>query len=116
MKKIIRSRKDIGRKLKLRLVYALILPIAIYATEIWALTKENTRVLEVFENNCLRSFLNINLLDRISINRMHRAADTEYDVQNIIRKRRLAWFGHVCRFPDDFLVNRSLKEDFEKKI
>ena len=68
MKKNIWSRKDIGRKLKLRLFYALFLTIAICAAQTLALTQKNTRVLQIFENHCRRSILNIKLLDRISNN------------------------------------------------
>ena len=41
-------------------------------------------------------------------------ADIKYDIENIKRKRRLAWFGHVRRLPDNRLVKRSLKKDFKK--
>ena len=74
---------------------------AIYTAETWVMPKENTRVLQVFENNYLRLILYVKLLDGISINRVHKIADTKYHIQNIKFKRRLAWFGHVFRPPDD---------------
>lgn len=41
LKKNVWSRKDVSRKLKMRLYYAVILPIAIYDSETWALTKQD---------------------------------------------------------------------------
>ena len=41
--------------------------------------------------------------------------DIKYDIESIIRKKRLLLFGHVCRLPNNHLVKRSLKEDFKKK-
>ena len=39
----------------------------------------------------------------------------KYEIQNIIRTRRLAWFGHVCRLPNDSLEKRSLEKIFKKE-
>ena len=109
------SRRNINRKLKLRLYKSLIIPIAIYGSEIWAMTKEDCRILQVFENNCLRSILGVTLRDKMSIDKIHRMAGIENNICNTIRKRRLTWFGHVCRRSDDSLVKQIFKEDFRKK-
>ena len=59
------NRKDITKSLKVRLYYALIVPIALYASETWTLLAEDKRKLEVFENRCLRAMLGISLHDVI---------------------------------------------------
>ena len=61
------SKKDVSMKLKVRLYYALIMPIATYGSETWTLSKDDTRALQVFENNCLRALLNVKLEDRVTI-------------------------------------------------
>ena len=113
LKKTLWSRKDAGIKNKLRLFYALIVPIAIYASETWALTKKDARALKVFENNCLRTILGFTRLDRIPISRLHKMTGRSYDIEVMIRKRRLTWFGHMCRLSDDNLVRKSMKGDFK---
>ena len=67
LKESVWSRRDTLTKLKPRLYDALILPIAIYPSETWSLTKQDTKTLNVFENNCLCAILNIRLLDQVSI-------------------------------------------------
>ena len=66
------SRKTITMKLKVRLYNALIIPIATYGSEIWALTKEDNRIIQVFENNCLRTLLGITVLDSIPLKKIYR--------------------------------------------
>ena len=93
-------------KLKLRLFYALILSIAIYVAETWVLPEESIRVLQVFQNNCLRPIPNINYL----------AGYPSIKYTNwLILNRKLAWFGHMCWLADETLVKRSLKKDFKIK-
>ena len=53
LRKSIWSNRDILLKLKLRLYRALILPIATYASETWALTNTYEKKLLVFETQCL---------------------------------------------------------------
>ena len=65
LKKAIWSNKSITKSLKVRLYQALILPIAIYASETWTLKAEDQRKLEVFEMRCLRVLLGISIRDRI---------------------------------------------------
>ena len=33
----------------------------------------------------------------------------------MIRKQRLTWFEHVCRFPQSSIVKKVYKSDFDKK-
>ena len=112
LKKNVWSRKDITVSLKIRLYKALILPIAIYSAETWSLTKQDTRKLTVFENNCLRAILGVRLQDRVSLKKLRKKAKLEIPIEYVIKKRRLSWFGHVSRMSDDSLVKRCMKEEF----
>jgi hypothetical protein len=115
LKNNIWSNRTIPMNLKIRLYYALIIPIATYSCETWTATKEDCRTLQVFENNCLRMMLGIKLIDHVRIEEIHKKAGTKNTIVNLIKKRRLTWFGHVCRLPNDSLVQRMYKEDFKKK-
>ena len=115
LKKNIWSNKVILMNLKIRLYYALIVPIAIYSCSTWTLTKEDERKLQVFENNCLRIMLGIKLKDRVSIEKLHKKAGITSNISNIVKKQRLTWFGHVCRLHQKSIVKKVFKDDFKKK-
>jgi hypothetical protein len=115
LKKNIWSNKAIPMNLKIRLYYALIVPIAIYSCSTWTLTKEDARKLQVFENKCLRIMLGIKLQDRVSIVKLHQKAGITSNISNMIKKQRLTWFGHVCRLHQRSIVKKVYKDDFKKK-
>ena len=91
------SRSDISIKLKVRLYNALILPIAIYASETWTLLEVDKRKLEVFEMRCLRAILGVTILDRMRNNYIRKNLNLKFSITELIKKRRLKWFGHVVR-------------------
>ena len=98
--------------LKIRLCKALILPIAIYVCETWTLNKEEERKLEVFEMRCLRATNGTSLRDHITNVRIRRHLGMETTITEVIRKRRLRWFGHVVRRPSTHFVTRAFRQDF----
>ncbi|PIK40508.1 putative craniofacial development protein 2-like [Apostichopus japonicus] len=55
LKNTIWSNHDITRSLKVRIYQALILPIATYSSESWALREKDRHRLDVFEMRCLRA-------------------------------------------------------------
>ena len=115
LRETIWSRKDIGRNLKVRLLYALILPIATYGCETWSLTKADTDALSVFENNCLRAILNLKRTDKVPIKRIYELAEIKRNIVSYIGKKRLLWFGHVCRLPDESMVKKAMLGEFKGK-
>ena len=104
--------KDISLKLKLRLYNALIVPIAIYASETWTLKKSDTQLLLVFEMRCFRSLLGLTLMDRVRNVEIRNRLGITSTIVDIIRKRRLSWFGHVIRRDLDNPVKIAFKDDF----
>ena len=115
LKKNIWSRRDISIALKIRLYKALILPIAIYGAETWSLTKVDEQKLAVFENNCIRTILGVRLQDRVSLTQLRKRAKLQTPIALVIKKRRLSWFGHVARLPEESLVKQCLKNEFQGK-
>lgn len=69
----------------------------------------------MFENNCLSAILNIRLQELVSINEIRKQAKQQNPIENVIGKRHLTWFGHVCRMSDERLQKRIMEEDFDKK-
>ena len=111
LKKCVWSRRDISLKLKLRLYSALISPIATYRSKMGSLTQLDTKKLNVCENNCLRAILNIRLQYHVSIDEIRKSAKQQNNIENIIRKRHLTWFGHICHLSDESFQKRMMKED-----
>ena len=106
------NRKDIKKALKVRLYYALIVPIAIYASETWTLLEEDKRKLEVFENRCLRAMLGITLHDRIRNEKVKKSLNINISITDIIKKKRMCWFGHINRLPNTSYVLHTYKSGF----
>ena len=99
LKKAVWNKRTISSTLKIRLYKALILPIAVYASETWTLKTEDTRKLEVFEMRCLRAILGVSLRDRYTNERVRNTLQITETITEVIKKKRLRWFGHVTRKP-----------------
>jgi len=104
--------KDISLKLKLRLYNALIVPIAIYASESWTLKKSDTQMLLVFELRCFRALLGLTLLDRVRNDTIRERLGVSSTIVDVVRRRRLSWFGHVIRRGPDNPINIAYTDDF----
>ena len=115
LKNKIWSNKNLPNKLKTRLYYALIIPIAIYACETWTIKKEDERKLSVFENNCLRSTLRKTLMDKTKLTKIRKELVVTKTILEMVNKRRLNWFGHVLRRGEDSYAYQCYKKSFEGK-
>ena len=98
--------------MKLQLYRALILPIATYASETWALTVSDEKKLLVFEMQCLPSILGVSRLKRIRNEEIRRITGSQKNIIEVIKDKRLKWFGHVCPKTNDSWVHQAYKQDF----
>ena len=116
MKENIFSRKDVPKKLNVRLYKALIIPIAIYAGQTWSLREEDKRKLIVFENNCLRTIAGVALIQRVRLDTIRADLDITDTIIQLIQRKRLNWFGHVLRRdPQKSYVYLSYKSEFQNR-
>ena len=114
LKENIFSRKDVPKKLKVRLYKALIVPIAIYAGETWSLREEDKRKLIVFENNCLRIIAGVALSQRVRLETIRADLDITDTIIELIQWKRLNWFGNILRHdPQKSYVYLSYKSEFQ---
>ena len=109
------SNQDIPRSLKIRIYKSLILPIALYGAETWTLRKVDQDRLAVFEMRCLRTILGVHLLDRIRNEDIRRRLHISNTINEEASKKRLRWFGHVCRMPRNRFPVQAYRNDFEKR-
>ena len=81
---------------KVKCYRAYVLPILLFGSETWALSKEQSRMLERVHTSCLRSILEVKLSDRHS-NAHVRSVCGIASLAAIITTNRLRWLGHVGR-------------------
>ena len=112
LKSKIWTNQSITRSLKVRIYKALILPIATYGCETWALRKADLTRLESFEMRCLRAIAGVHLLDRIRSENIRHSLNITRSIGQKITSRRMKWFGHVIRMPEHRLPHKAYNNDF----
>jgi hypothetical protein len=89
-------RKTISIEAKLRIFRACVIPVLLYGSEVWSLTVTQERRLNTFYMACIRTIIGVNLGDRMS-NENLLDLTGQPCLENIMRRNRLRWFGHVNR-------------------
>ena len=72
----------------------------IYGAASWALTQREEQLLESCDRRMMRRMCGLSLRDRVASVEILRRIGLE-DILVVVRKRRMAWFGHVYRREDD---------------
>lgn len=93
--------KGISTATKLRLMKALVWPVATYGCEAWTLKKEDENRIQAFENKCVRKLLRIPWTKLMTNEQVYKMARTENELLSHIKSRKLRYFGHVMRLPYD---------------
>ena len=108
------SDKDITLSTELRLLNALVYPVLLYGSEIWAIKKNDLKKLVAFEMHCYRKVLNITWKDKIrNEDVLLRISSCKFKPKRIlarITESQMSWFGHVCRMSNMRLPKRILIE------
>ena len=103
------SNRNIILSLKVRIYRSLIIPIAIYASEIWTLRTEAERRLLTFEMRCLRNILGVSLRDRYRNEQIRQLLKIDKTIVDTIRKKTLQRFGHLNRLHETSLRKEGLQ-------
>jgi len=90
-----KSRLSLSTKLKLYNVC--ILPILLYGSECWALSKADARKVDALDQWCLRRILDIRRYHRVSSCEVRHLTEQPHPPYYDQRKRRLMLFGHLIR-------------------
>ena len=100
LSKIWRS-KDISFPTKIKLFRSLVLSILLYGCESWTLTAELEKKIQAFEMKCYRRLLQISWTqhktNEFVKNQVTMLAGPQEPLLAIVKRRKLAWFGHVTR-------------------
>ena len=104
--------KNISLKTKLSLYNSNVISIVLYGSECWPMTVVNTKRIDGFDSKALRRIMNINWQDNVSNTRL-REMTNQVELSTRIKRRRLQWFGHVCRIETSKIQRAVLLEDQE---
>jgi hypothetical protein len=99
---------EIQLSTKLRVYFASIRPVLLYACETWPMKIEEERRLQAFEFRCWRRLLNISYEDHVSNDAVASKIRPPTLCTTALQKRRLDYLGHLLRRSDSFLPKRAL--------
>jgi exonuclease III len=104
---------------KVKCYKAYVLPILLFGSECWALTKEQLQVLERVHTSCLRSILRVRLSDRHRNEHIRKSCGVA-TLSAYITATRLRWLGHVGRMERGRLPHvalfSSLHGEMKRKV
>ena len=98
---------------KVRLFSAFVESIFLYNCELWGLTKKDEEEINVLQRNFLRKMFNYRYTETREnwpSNIELYAKTNQIPWSETIRKRRLSFFGHVCRLSEETPARKALKE------
>ena len=97
--------KSISTQTKLRLIKSLVWSVATYDCESWTLKKAEEKQIQIFENKRIRKLLRIPWTLKLTTEQVYRLARTSPELLGSIRARKLSYFGHIIRLPQDSIEN-----------
>lgn len=96
MGKVLCSRQ-LSIKLRVRLLQCYVWPVVLYGSEAWTLKANTQKFLEAFEMWCYRRMLRISWTQKVSNERVLQRVGKSRDLLLTIKKRKVAYLGHVLR-------------------
>src|SRR5574342_108482 len=98
---ILKSR-DITLPTKIRLVKAMVFPVVTYGCESWTVKKAERRRIDAFELWCWRKLLRVPWRARRSNQSILKEINSEFNLEGLILKLKLQYFGHLIQRTDSF--------------
>ena len=99
---------------KLKVFTTCVFSVLLYASETWTLKETDKKKLLAFEMKCYRRILRISWRDMIR-NEDIRKRIAKETIIDIIRRRKLGLFDHICRMDDNRLVKHTVLSQMEGK-
>ena len=93
---------------KIKIFKSNVLSVLLYRSECWKVTREISRILDVFQTKSLRRIKRIFWLNKISNKDLMTSCNLE-PLSVVVRKRRWIWLGHVPRMETDSLPRVALR-------
>jgi hypothetical protein len=99
--------KTLNYRIKIRLYESLILSTLQYAAETWPMTVANMKKLEAAHHKWQRKILGIIWKDKITNEEVRRRTGMG-KMEDILRKKRLRWLGHLHRMDNNRIPKQAL--------
>jgi Reverse transcriptase (RNA-dependent DNA polymerase)/Endonuclease/Exonuclease/phosphatase family len=99
--------KGLSISTKTRLYRALVLTTLLYGAETWAMTKANLKKLEAAHHRWMRKILGVTWKDKIKNEDIRKRTLME-KLEDILKKTRMRWLGHIHRSNEERIVKQSL--------
>ena len=96
-------------KTKLKILNSHVQSIFLYNSELWTVTQKLESTIDVFQRNLLRQILKIRWPDKISNEQLYKMTNQKPWSQEV-KKRRISWYGHLMRLPEETPAKRALRE------
>ena len=90
------SSNNIRRKTKLQLYKTLVLPVLLYGSETWKINKGDNKMIDTFQNKCLRKIMKIKWEDRVR-NEDLLIRTKMKPISEEVSRRRWKFIGHTLR-------------------
>ena len=107
--KYIFENKRVSQDVKMRLFNSHLTSIFLYNSELWTVTKQLENTVDVFQRNILRKILDIKWPKKISSEKLYETTKIT-NWSKTIKKRRLQWYGHLLRLPEETTAKAALRE------
>ena len=91
----------------MRLFNASVIPTLLNAKETLNMSTEDERRLDAFQNKCIRKILHINWKQKRSKEYI-RGVTKQLSIQEMLRKRRLRYYGHLSRMEKERLPKLAM--------
>jgi len=98
--------KYTNNQTKTRLLSVRVMSVLMYAAETWTFKKSDMNQLLAFEMNCLRKILNKRWQQRIQNKMITKRMGISINTVQRIMERKMNFFSHICRMPDDRLIKQ----------
>ena len=85
------------------------IPTFLYGSELWALSKDEIKRLETWQNNCMRYMMGIwySKHENFPTTVLRRKCKLR-TIEELLRTRRLRWFGHAARMSPERLPRKMI--------
>ena len=100
--------KRLNCRIKIRLYEALVMSILLYGAETWPMTVANMKRLEAAHHRWQRKILGIIWKDKITNEEVRRRTGMD-KLEDIIRRKRLHWLGHLHRMQQNRIPKQVLQ-------
>ena len=87
--------RDITRSTKVRIVKAMVFPVATYGCESWTIKKAEHQRIDAFKLWCWRRLLRVSWTARRSNQSILKEINPEYSLEALMMKLKLQYFGYL---------------------